>query len=95
MRPQSAELRMWKTAAFYEAGEALGVEATAAKYLAAEAAFETVLRAVRAHGGFGFAKEYQLERGLRESVLPLLAPVTHEFTLCYVAEQALALPKSY
>ena len=50
---------------------------------------------VRTHGGFGYAKEYHVERGLRESVLSLLAPVTQELALCYVAEQALGLPKSY
>jgi acyl-CoA dehydrogenase len=95
MRLQAAELLMWKAAALYDAGKPCGVEATAAKYLAAEAGFETALRAVRTHGGFGFAKEYHVERGLRESVLSLLAPVTQELALCYVAEQALGLPKSY
>ena len=50
------------------------------------------MRAVRTHGGFGFAKEYHVERGLRESVLSLLAPVTQELALCFVAEQALGLP---
>ena len=95
MRLQAAELLMWKAAALYDAGKPCGIEATAAKYLAAEASFETALRAVRTHGGFGFAKEYHVERGLRESVLSLLAPVTQELALCYVAEQALGLPKSY
>jgi acyl-CoA dehydrogenase len=95
MRLQSAELLMWKAASLYDAGQPCGVEATAAKYLAAEAGHETALRAVRTHGGFGFAREYHVERGLRESVLPLLAPVTQELALCYVAEQALGLPKSY
>jgi acyl-CoA dehydrogenase len=95
MRLQSAELLMWKAAALYDVGKPCGVEATAAKYLAAEAGYETALRAVRTHGGFGYAKEYHVERGLRESVLPLLAPVTQELALCYVAEQALGLPKSY
>ena len=95
MRLQAAELMMWKAAALYDAGKACGVEATAAKYLAAEAGFETSLRAVRTHGGFGCAKEYHVERGLRESVLALIAPVTQELALCYVAEQALGLPQSY
>jgi acyl-CoA dehydrogenase len=95
MRLQSAELLMWKAAALYDAGQPCGVEATAAKYLAAEAGHETALRAVRTHGGFGFAREYHVERGLRESVLPLIAPVTQELALCHVAEHALGLPKSY
>lgn len=46
-------------------------------------------------GGFGVAQEYHVERRLRESLLPLLAPVPQELALCYVAEQALGLPKSY
>ncbi|WP_028605915.1 acyl-CoA dehydrogenase family protein [Ottowia thiooxydans] len=95
MRLQSAELLMWKAAALYDAGKPCGLEATSAKYLAAECHFETCLRAVRTHGGFGFAKEYHVERGFRESVLSLLAPVTQELALCYVAEQALGMPKSY
>lgn len=95
MRLQAAELMMWKAAWLYDAGEPCGVEATAAKYLSAEASFETSTRAVRTHGGFGFAKEYHVERGLRESVLGLIAPVTQEMALCYIAERALGLPKSY
>ncbi|MBH1965248.1 MAG: acyl-CoA/acyl-ACP dehydrogenase [Comamonadaceae bacterium] len=95
MRLQSAELLMWKAAALYDAGKPCGLEATSAKYLAAECHFESSLRAVRTHGGFGFAKEYHVERGFRESVLSLLAPVTQELALCYVAERALGLPKSY
>lgn len=92
---QAAELLTWKAAALYDAGQPCGIEATSAKYLAAKVGFETATRAVRTHGGFGFAKEYHVERGLRESVLPLLAPVTQELALCYIAEKALGLPKSY
>ncbi len=95
MRLQAAELMMWKAAWLYDADKPCGVEATAAKYLSAEASFETSTRAVRTHGGFGFAKEYHVERGLRESVLGLIAPVTQEMALCYIAEKALGLPKSY
>ena len=95
MRLQTAELMMWKAAWLYDAGLPCGVEATAAKYLAAEASFETSTRAVRTHGGFGFAKEYHVERGLRESVLGLIAPVTQEMALCHIAEKGLGLPKSY
>ncbi len=95
MRLRAAELIMWQAAWLYDAGKPCGVEATAAKYLAAEANFESCTRAVRTHGGFGFAKEYHVERFLRESVLGLIAPITQEMALCYVAEQALGLPKSY
>jgi len=95
MRLQAAELMMWKAASLYDTGLPCGVEAGAAKYLAAEANFEAATRAVRTHGGFGFAKEFHVERYFRESMLPLLAPVTQELVLCYIAERALGLPKSY
>jgi acyl-CoA dehydrogenase len=94
-RLRSAELMMWKAAWLYDADRPCGVEATAAKFLAAEVHHEAALRAVRTHGGFGFAKEYHVERGLRESVLTLLAPVSQELALCFIAERALGLPKSY
>ncbi len=95
MRLQAAELTMWKAAALYDAGEPCGLEATSAKYLAADAAFETAQRAVRVHGGFGFAREYHVERGFRESMLAMIAPVSQELALCHVAEHGLGLPKSY
>jgi acyl-CoA dehydrogenase len=67
----------------------------AAKYLCAEVFFKSASRAVRAHGGMGYAKEFHVERYFRESILPLIAPVSQELVLCYVAERALGLPKSY
>jgi acyl-CoA dehydrogenase len=66
-----------------------------AKYLAAEAYFNAATRAVRTHGGMGYAKEFHVERYFRESILPLVAPVSQELVLSYVAERALGLPKSY
>jgi acyl-CoA dehydrogenase len=95
MKLQAAELMMWKAASLYDAGKPCGVEATAAKYLAAEAAFETAQRAVRTHGGYGFSKEYHVERSYRESILAMIAPLSQELALCHVAEHGLGLPKSY
>ncbi len=95
MRLQAAELMMWKAATLYDAGQACGTEATAAKYLAAEAAFETAQRAVRVHGGYGFAKAFHVERSYRESILSMIAPLSQELALCHIAEHALGLPKSY
>ena len=77
MRIQAAELMMWKAAALYDSGQTCGLEANTAKYLAADVNFETATRAVRTHGGFGFAKEYHVERYFRESILGLIAPVSH------------------
>jgi len=95
MRIQAAELMMWKAAALYDSGQPCGLEANTAKYLAADVNFETATRAVRTHGGFGFAKEYHVERYFRESILGLIAPVSHEMVLSNIAERALGLPKSY
>ena len=91
----AADLAMWHAAERFDRSEPCGVEAATAKYLAAEASHIAAQRAVRTHGGFGFAREFHVERYFRESVLPLLAPVSQELALCHIAEQALGLPKSY
>ncbi|MCB1461620.1 MAG: acyl-CoA/acyl-ACP dehydrogenase [Nitratireductor sp.] len=95
MRLQAAELMLFKAAWLYDRGEACGLEANSAKYLASQAAYDSAFRAVRTHGGFGFAREYHVERYFRESILNFIAPVSEELILCHVAERALGLPKSY
>lgn len=95
MRLQAAELTMFRAASLYDAGRPCGLEANTAKYLAAQAGYDAAFRAIRTHGGFGFAKEYHVERFFRESVLSLIAPVSEELILCHIAERALGLPKSY
>ena len=47
------------------------------------------------HGGIGYAKEFHVERYLREVMIPRIAPVSREMILCYIAERVLGLPKSY
>jgi acyl-CoA dehydrogenase len=79
----------------YDHGLSCGAEANAAKFLAGKAAFETATRAVLTHGGMGYAKEYQVERLFRESILPRIAPVTEQLILSFIAEKVLDLPKSY
>lgn len=95
MRLQAAELAMMRAAWLYDQGRSCGLEANTAKYLAAQAGYDAAFRAVRTHGGFGFAREYHVERYFRESVLSLIAPVSEELILCHIAERALGLPKSY
>lgn len=92
---RAAELMMWNAAGLYDSGQPCGVEVNATKYLAAEAFFASATRAVRTHGGYGYAKEFHVERYFRESILPLIAPVSQELALCFIAERALGLPKSY
>jgi acyl-CoA dehydrogenase len=91
----AAELMMLRAAELYDAGKPCGAEANAAKYLAADAAFHAADRAVRTHGGMGYASEYHVERYFREAVLTRLAPVSRELILCHIAERVLGLPKSY
>jgi acyl-CoA dehydrogenase len=95
MRLQAAETMMFKAAALYDAGKPCGLEANTAKYLASDAYVEASQRAVRTHGGFGYAKEFHVERYYREAILSMIAPVSHELILCHIAEKALGLPKSY
>lgn len=95
MRLQAAETMMYKAATLYDQGLPCGLESNMAKFLGAEAYVEAAARAVRTHGGFGYAKEYHVERYYREAILSVLAPVSHELILCHVAEKALGLPKSY
>ena len=78
-----------------DAGRECGAEANAAKYLGGEAGFNACEAAVMAHGGMGYAKEFHVERYLRESMIARLAPVSREMILNYIAERVLGLPKSY
>ena len=71
-----------------------GAEANAAKYLAGEAGFRACEQAVMTHGGMGYAQEYHVERYLRESLIPRIAPVSPQLILSYLAERVLDLPKS-
>jgi acyl-CoA dehydrogenase len=63
--------------------------------LAADAAYFAADQAVQTHGGFGYAKEYDVERYWREARLMRIAPVSQEMILNYVAEHVLGLPRSY
>ncbi|PKP71943.1 MAG: acyl-CoA dehydrogenase [Alphaproteobacteria bacterium HGW-Alphaproteobacteria-5] len=91
----AAWLMTLRAAWLCDRGEPCGVEANAAKYLAAEACFDACQTAVMTHGGFGYAKEYHVERYLREAVAVRIAPISPQLLLCFVAEKALGLPKSY
>ena len=91
----AAELMTLHAAELYDSGQSCGAQANAAKYLAADAGFRACDRAVRTHGGMGYAAEYHVERYFREMVATQLAPVSREMILCYIAERELGLPKSY
>ena len=95
MALEAANLMVFKAASLYDAGKPCGAEANAAKYLAGEACFDACQQAVMTHGGFGYAREYHVERYLRESFVGRIAPVTPQLILCFIAERVLGLPKSY
>lgn len=92
---EAAWLMTMKAAALYDAKKPCGVEANAAKYLAAEAAFRACETAVMTHGGMGYAREFHVERLFREVLIARIAPVSREMILNFLAEKALGLPKSY
>ena len=95
MNLEAANLMVFKAAWLYDQGKSCGAEANAAKYLAGEAGFDACQQAVMTHGGFGYAKEYHVERYLRESLVGRIAPVSPQMVMCFIAEKVLGLPKSY
>jgi acyl-CoA dehydrogenase len=95
MELEAARLMVMCGAWQFDNGLNSGAAANAAKYLAAEAGLSACQNAVMTHGGFGYAKEFHVERYLREMMIPWIAPITPNLILCYIAERVLGLPKSY
>jgi acyl-CoA dehydrogenase len=95
MELEAANLMVMQAAWQYDNGLPSGAAANAAKYLAGEAGFKTCETAVMTLGGYGYAKEFHVERYMREVMIPRIAPVTPQLILCYIAERVLGLPKSY
>ncbi|MDX3809904.1 MAG: acyl-CoA dehydrogenase family protein, partial [Bosea sp. (in: a-proteobacteria)] len=92
---EAAWLMAMKAAALYDSGKPCGAEANGAKFLGARAGYDACLQAVMTHGGMGYAKEYQVERLLREVLVTRLAPISEQLILSYIAERVLDQPKSY
>ena len=95
MELEAANLMVMNAAWRYDQGLPCGAEANAAKYLAGEAGFRACETAVLTHGGFGYAKEYHVERYFREAMLLRIAPISTQLIMCYIAERVLGLPRSY
>lgn len=92
---EAAWLMAMKAAALYDAGKPCGAEANGAKFLGARAGYEACLQAVLTHGGMGYAKEYQVERLLREVLVTRIAPVSEQLILSFIGERVLGQAKSY
>ena len=95
MELEAAHLMAFRAAALYDAGKPCGAQANAAKFLGAEAALAACQSAVTTHGGMGYAKEFHVERYLREAMIARLAPVSAEMILNFIGEKVLGLPRSY
>jgi acyl-CoA dehydrogenase len=92
---EAAHLMCLKAGWLYDSGMPCGAEANAAKLLSGRASFKATTQAVLTHGGMGYAREYQVERLMRESLLTRIAPITEQMVLSFLAEKVLGLPKSY
>ena len=95
MRLDAAELMIRKASWMLDNDLSCGAEANMAKWLAADACFQTADQAVQTHGGFGYAREFHVERYWREARLQRLAPISQEMVLNYVTEHVMDLPRSY
>ena len=93
MELEAANLMVFQAAAKYDEGLPCGAEANAAKYLAGQWGFKACHTAIMTHGGFGYAREYHVERYLREVMIPHLAPISPQLILCFIAEKVLGLPQ--
>lgn len=95
MALEAAWLMAMKAAWLYDSDKSCGPEANTAKFLGARAGYDAALQAVLTMGGFGYAKEYHVERLLREVTVTRIAPITEQLIMCFIGEKVLDLPKSY
>jgi len=95
MEIEAANLMRYKATALFDEHKPCGAEANMAKHLAAKASWEAANVCLQTHGGFGFAAEYDVERKFRENRLYLVAPISTNLILSYLAEHVLGLPRSF
>lgn len=92
---QAADLMRWRACELFDAQQDCGPEANMAKYLAARVSWAAGNVCLQTHGGFGFAREYDIERKFRETRLYQVAPVSTNMVFSYIAEHVLGLPRSF
>ncbi|WP_440996819.1 acyl-CoA dehydrogenase family protein [Arhodomonas sp. SL1] len=92
---RAAELMVHRAAERFDAGERCGAEANMAKLLAADCSWRAGDVCLQTHGGYGFAREYDIERKLRETRLYQVAPVSTNLILAYLSEHVLGMPRSF
>jgi len=92
---EAASMMRYKAASLFDAGEKCGAEANMSKLLASEAAWEAANAAIQTFGGYGFRKDYDVERKFRESRIFMVAPVSNNLVLSYIGQHVLGMPRSY
>jgi acyl-CoA dehydrogenase len=92
---EAADLVRYRAASLFDQGRPCGAEANMAKLLASEASWQAANVCLDTHGGFGFAREYDVERKFRETRLYSVAPVSNNLVLAYLGQHVLGLPRSY
>ena len=92
---QAADMMLRKAAALFQAGQPCGEDANIAKLLASEASWQAAEACMQTHGGFGYAREYDVERRWREARISQIAPISTNLVLAYIAEHVLGMPRSY
>ena len=92
---EAASLVRFQAAALFDRGESCGPQANIAKLLASQASWKAANACMTAHGGYGFAREYDVERKFRETKLLEIAPVSNNLVLAYVGQRVLSMPRSY
>lgn len=95
MELEAAWLMAMKAAELYDSGAPCGAEANATKFLGGRAGYNACLQSVMTHGGMGYAKEYHVERLLREAMICRLVPVSEQLISSFIGERVLGLPRSY
>ncbi|ARD47964.1 acyl-CoA dehydrogenase family protein [Sporosarcina sp. P33] len=95
MDVEAAKLMRDKAAEMFDSGEKGGAEANMAKYLASNAAWKAANAAMDTYGGYGFATEYHIERKFREARLFMIAPISNNLVVSFVAQHVLGLPRSF
>ena len=92
---EAADMVLRRAAARFAAGLPCGDDANMGKLLASEASWHAAEACMQSHGGFGFAREYDVERKWRETRLFQIAPISTNLVLSYIAEHMLGMPRSF
>jgi acyl-CoA dehydrogenase len=92
---EAADLMRYHAAEKFEKGEKCGAEANMAKLLAADASWEAANVCLNTYGGYGFARDYDVERKFRETRLFSVAPVNNNMVLAFIGQNVLGMPRSY